>query len=128
MSNKQVWVIFTKSKPLPQCLINIDGGEYYFAEVCVAVETDKGIPPLDPIIEQARQHLLESHLELLDVYKCIRYVPEEWPEETLLNRQIHAAAQKAQETGDIGLGGYRSNEVEDECCYQHVVSGFEITS
>ncbi|MFC1747973.1 hypothetical protein ACFL2V_04130 [Pseudomonadota bacterium] len=124
MENKSIWVLFTKSKPLPECEINFDGGDHYFVEVCVPAQKGEAWQQIGNVIERARECLLESHFELCDVSKCIRYFADEWQEQTRHNNMIHEAAQKTLETGAITLGGFRSDEVEARFYCRHTVHGF----
>lgn len=125
MENKAFWILFTKNKPMEKCKIRFDDSEYYTVEVCVPVAESKGLQQLDAIINQAKQRLLESQVELSDVSKCIRYIAKEWQEQTELNDEIRELVNATQASGKVEVGCFRSEEVEEECKYRHIAYGCE---
>ena len=79
----------------------------------------KGWQQLDEMMVCVKKRLKDSHFELCDISKCIRYESIEWQEATLLNSELREVAQEALQSGCIELGGFRSDEYEEECRYQH---------
>lgn len=120
MANKEVWIVFTKCTPLDGCSIDIDGCEFYFVEAYIAVEnTATGPSSLHAICNRANEALLDFKLELKDISKCLRYRAEEWISDTELNREVHALALKALSSDSVAFGGFKPEDIEALCRYQH---------
>lgn len=116
MPSKNVWIVFTKSSPLESCSIDIDGCDFYFAEVYVPLE-EAASRSLDSVITRAKAALLDERLELVDVSKCIRYKEQEWSFDTPMNVEVHKLAKRALASGVVEFGGFRSEEIEELCEY-----------
>jgi hypothetical protein len=117
MTNKEVWIVFTKNSPLEVCSIDIDGCDFYFAEVYVPIESNSGTTSLDTIINHAKDALAAERLVLVDVPKCVRYSEQEWTLDTAMNKEVHTLAKQALVSGAVQFGGFRSEEIEELCQY-----------
>jgi len=118
MSDKGIWIVFTKSKALEGCPINIDGCDFYFAEAFVPVDRNEGeVDNIEQVIERTKQALLTEKLDLNDISKCIRYKEVEWSEGTNLNDEIRATADKALQTNEVEFNVFRSKEIQEDCVY-----------
>lgn len=124
---KQVWIVFTKSKALDGCSIDMDRCDFYFSEIYVPADNEEiGAASLETILTRVKQSLLEDKLVLIDVSKCLRYRADEWPSETALDIAVHNLAERALTTGSIQFSSFRSEEIEALCRYKHKI--FEITN
>ncbi len=121
MDNNDVWVVFTRSKPLPGCPIDIDESKYYFSEVFVPLPEGADWRQIAGIMVRVEQCLQESRLELIDVSKIIRYVENEWSEAVPMNAAIQALAEKSRVSEGVEISVFRSEEIEADCRYRHAV-------
>ena len=117
MTNKEVWIVFTKNSPLEGCSIDIDGCDFYFAEIYVPIEISSGTTSFETIVNQAKNALAAERLVLVDVPKCVRYYEQEWTLDTAMNKEVHALAAQALASGEIQFGGFRPEEIEELCQY-----------
>ncbi len=125
MESKQVWIVFTKSRPLDGCTIDVDGGEFLYAEVFVpfaGIASDGG--SISRIVDDAAQALAEARIALHEISKCLCYHPDEWQERTDMNANIHENSKNALEANSVIIGGFRSEEIEADCRYLH--TAFEL--
>jgi len=122
MSNKDVWVVFTKSRPLEGCDIDFDGCEFYFVDIYVPVETtpDK-LVALGDITEMVRHSLEESRLELADISMLVRYENGEWKSKANSCNDVNALALQAKESSEIVFSSFRSEEIEELQAYHHSI-------
>ncbi|NOY16656.1 MAG: hypothetical protein GXP23_06990 [Gammaproteobacteria bacterium] len=122
MSNKDVWIAFTKNRPLEGCGIDFDGCEFYFTDICVPIEaTPDKLVALGDIIEMVKCSLEESRLELVDISMLVRYKNGEWKTNTDSFNDINALAVKAGQSGKIVLSSFRSEEIEELQTYRHSI-------
>ncbi|WP_431688612.1 hypothetical protein [Hahella sp. NBU794] len=125
MDKKCVWIIFTRNLALSnRCSIAFDGCDYYCTEAYVPID-DEDIPPLGEIINQVKQILSKDYLELKEVTKCIKFIPEEWNVNTEPNEDVIKFAQTALSKKKITFGGFRPEEIEQMTQYQHIISETE---
>jgi len=128
MSSKDVWIAFTKSKPLEGCRIDFDGCEFYFADIYIPIETtsDK-LVVLGDITEMVRCSLEENRLELTDISMLVRYKNGEWKMNTNGPNDVNALATKAKQSSEIVFSSFRSEEIEELQTYHHSIieSGYE---
>lgn len=119
MNNKDIWIIFTRSSAMDGCPLDMDGSEYFYVEVFVPVEnTTDSTEKLAGIIEQARIALLDEKFVLNDVSKCIRYIENEWTDDTDLNNEIRQTADKAVQADKLTFNVFRSEEIQEDCHYK----------
>ena len=113
MTDKNIWIIFTKSKALDGCSIDIDGGEFYFTEVFVPSECIEDNPDsIKEMIGKTKQVLLNERLELTDISKSIRYQEDEWTEDTELNNEIQMTVKESIRSNQIKFNTFRSEEIQ----------------
>ena len=116
MNNNDIWIIFTKSRPMDGCEIDMEGCEFYFTEVFVPA------PNLSNAIDQAKGLLLKNKLELSEVSKGIRYTPSEWEKDTPQNRIINDKSNSAINLNIPQISPFRSEEIQEDMQYQHIVT------
>ena len=121
MTGQSLRLVFSKSKPLPGCEIDMDGCEYYFADAFVPLEPDVGANAIVSAINQVKDALLEKKLELAEVLLCAKFSPGEWVDKTESIESLHELANKALKTGKIVFSGFRSEEIQDLYRYKHTV-------
>ena len=120
MKNKEVWIVFTKSKPLEGCSIDFDGCDFYFSEIYVPVVHDgHEMTSLEGIVNRAKDLLLEDRLMLSDVSKCFRYHKEHWGVNTEMNKAVHVNAARALSSNQVEVGEFRTEEIEALIEYRH---------
>jgi len=126
MSNKDVWIAFTKSRPLEGCCIDFDGCEFYFADIYVSIETipDK-LVALGDITEMVRHSLEENCLELVDISMLVRYKNGEWKSRTNSFNDVNALAVKAKQSSEIVFSSFRSEEIEELQAYRYSIVEFD---
>lgn len=95
MEDGNVWIAATKSRALPGCGVDMDGCEFYFADVYVVLSEEAGPTAVASVVEQVRQALAGKQLELAEVSLCARFVPEEWLDQTGSIESMHELANKA---------------------------------
>lgn len=103
MSNKPLWIISSKARPLEGCPIKFDNSEFYFVEGLVpANSTSEAQAPLD--------HALRDEMfELAEVLSCKPYFANEW-EDTEQFPEIEEAARKSAQTGNLAFALFISEE------------------
>lgn len=121
MQKDSVWIAITKSKPLPGCEIDVDGCEFYYADILVPLKNDTNATAMVSVIKQAQEALLEDKLELAEVLLCAKFLPEEWVDQTDGVEPLHELATKAVESQAIVFGGFRSEEIQELYQYKHTV-------
>lgn len=104
MSDKDIWIIFTKSKVLDGCPIAIDGSDFLFSNIFIPSYS------VEDAISQVKQALLEPKLELSDISKCIRYNTNEWSDDSKLSNEINEFSEEAKQSNKIVFGIFRSSE------------------
>jgi len=127
MTSKEVWIVFTKSKPLEGCSIDIDGCDFYFSEAYVPVDRDgQEMTSIAKVVNRAKEALLEDRLVLSDVSKCLRYHKEHWDVDTVMNKEVHSAAAQALSSNKVEFGGFRSEEIEELVQYRHNLKELDV--
>lgn len=123
MKAENIWIAFTKSRPLPGCDLDLDGCEFYFCEayIPVSVTTDPQ-NTFEEIIGKTRNALLDSKFELVDVSKIIRFDPHEWEVIGDTGNDVHELAKSTETSQKTILSSFRSEEVEEETQYRHAIS------
>ena len=122
MSNREVWVAFTKSRPLEGCGIDFDGSEFYFTSICVPVdETSDNLIDLGKIEELVKSSLLKKRLAIADISMLVRYKYGDWECKTDIFDDINKLAEKAMETGELAFSGFRPEEIEELQTYRHII-------
>lgn len=106
MSNKPLWIISSKARPLEGCPIKFDNSEFYFVECLVpANSTSEAQAPLGDALR-------EEMFELAEVLSCKPYVASEW-EDTEQFPEIEEAARKSAQTGNLAFALFISEEPKD---------------
>jgi len=117
MSDKAIWIVFTKSKILIDSSLAMDGSEFAFGEVFVPSEGfEDAISRLENVMNKAKQALLEDSLVLSDISKCMRYEKAEWSDDSEFSKEIKMAAGAAIKSNKISFSTFRSSdslELED---------------
>lgn len=122
MPTNGLWLLVTKSRPLPGCEIDMDGCEFYFADTFVPVEAGVGATAAVSAINRTKDALAGKKLELADVLVCAKFAPEEWTDQTESIESIHDLANKAMESGVLVFSGFRSEEIQELYHYKHTVT------
>lgn len=120
MQKSNIWIAITKSRPLPGCEINMDGCEFYFADVFVPFKSSAGVIAIVPVINAVKDALREDKLELADVLLCAQFRPEEWVDQTGPIESLHELANEAIESEAIVFSGFRSEEIQELYHYTHI--------
>ncbi|RYZ99705.1 MAG: hypothetical protein EOO68_12115, partial [Moraxellaceae bacterium] len=115
------WIITTQSRPLPGCEIDMDGCEFYFADVFLPVATGGGATALIEAISKVKEALLVDKLELANVLLCAHFKPEEWVDQSDSAESLHELANKANETNSLVFSGFRSQEIQQLYHYTHTL-------
>lgn len=121
MAQKDIWLTITKSRPLPGCEIDMDGCEFYFVDAFVPLDKNLGADSIPNAISKVKSALLEDKLELAEVIQCVKFLPEEWIDQTETDESLHDLATKALESNDVVLGTFRSEEIQEFYHYKHFV-------
>ena len=121
MSEKNLWLTITKSRPLPGCEIDMDGCEFYFLDAFVPLDKSLGADSILNAISTVKSTLLEDKLELAEVILCVKFSPEEWIDQTESDEPLHELAAKALESDDVVFGSFRSEEIQDLYHYKHTI-------
>ncbi|WP_308365372.1 MULTISPECIES: hypothetical protein [unclassified Microbulbifer] len=126
MKPKDIWIVFSKSRPLPGCDLDFDGCEFYFCEAYVPVDT-----PNDPqiafeeIIGKTRNELLNKRFDLVDISMIIRFDPSQWEVIGDSGNNVHKFAKSAEASQNITFSGFRSEEIEEETRYKYTISNLD---
>lgn len=121
MAQKDIWLTITKSRPLPGCEIDMDGCEFYFVDAFVTLDKNLGADSIPNAINKVKSTLLADKLELAEVIQCVKFLPEEWIDQTETDESLHDLATKALESNDVVLGTFRSEEIQEFYHYKHFV-------
>ncbi len=121
MPTHNTWIITTQSRPLPGCEIDMDGCEFYFADVFLPVANGGGATALIEAINKVKEALLLDKLELAEVLLCAHFKPEEWVDQSDSAESLHELANKANETNSLVISGFRSEEIQQLYHYTHTL-------
>lgn len=121
MNQTNLWLAITKSRPLPGCEIDMDGCEFYFVDAFVPLDKSLGADSIPSAISKVKSTLLADKLELAEVIQCVKFLPEEWIDQTETDESLHDLATKALESNDVVLGTFRSEEIQEFYHYKHFV-------
>ena len=125
MNEKYLWLTITKSRPLPGCEIDMDGCEFYFVDTFVPLDKNLGADSIANAISKVKSTLLEDKLELAEAIQCVKFLPEEWVDQTEADESLHDLATRALESDDVVLGTFRSEEIQELYHYKHTVQEAE---
>lgn len=114
-------IITTQSRPLPGCEIDMDGCEFYFADVFLPVAANGGATALIEAITKVKEALLLDKLELADVLLCAQFKPEEWVDQTESVESLHTLANQATQTNSLVFSSFRSEEIQQLYHYTHTL-------
>lgn len=103
MSDKQIWIVSSKARPLEGCPIKFDDSEFYFVDCLVPANSkSEAEAPLD--------HALRDEMfELEEIISSKPYVASEWRDEIQFP-EIEEAAQKSARTGNLAFALFISEE------------------
>lgn len=121
MMGQSLCLVVSKSRPLPGCEIDMDGGEYFFADIFVPIDSNSGGTAIATAITRVSEALLEKNLELVEVLLCAKFSAEEWVDKTESIETLHQLANKAAAEGKIVFSGFRSEEIQALYHYKHTV-------
>jgi len=107
MSNSGIWIVFTKSKALDGCSINIDGSD----------GNKNSIEVISYIFAEVKQALFEKKLVLSEISKCMHYTPDEWSGGSEMDIEIRRVAQIAVEINEITFNVFRTQDVQENFIY-----------
>lgn len=99
----------------------MDGCEFYFVDAFVTLDKNLGADSIPNAISKVKSALLEDKLELAEVIQCVKFLPEEWIDQTETDESLHDLATKALESNDVVLGTFRSEEIQEFYHYKHFV-------
>ncbi len=103
MTNKPLWIISSKARPLEGCRIKFDNSEFYLVECLVpANSTCEAQAPLG----DALRHEM---FELAKVLCSKPYIASEW-EDTEQFPEIEEPARKSAQTGNLAFALFISEE------------------
>lgn len=123
MNSHDIWIVFTKSRPLPGCDIDFDDCEFYFSEAFVPTSgSGELLNTFEEILRKVRNGLLDKKFELIDVSKIIRFDQKHWEVIDDNANELIAHAREFVSIKGIVFSGFRSEEVEGETKYKHIVS------
>lgn len=115
MTTPVAWIAFTKSRPLEGCSIDFDGGEFYYAELCIPLETQiDTLKSISEIINLSQKFLIADKLELVEISKIIKFAKDEWDANGDLNQEIITNALKSLDKAEIQVGSFRSEEIQED--------------
>lgn len=125
MDNSDVWVVFTKSRAMQGCSIDIGGGEFYYAEAIVPL--DGGSMDLEAISKRVQSALAEIKLDLVSVSKLILYLESEWLTDADYLSNLKSLVAQVRLSDIVSFNGFRSEEIETLQTYRHSImeSDFE---
>lgn len=125
MNEKYLWLTITKSRPLPGCEIDMDGCEFYFVDAFIPIDKSLGADSIPNAISKVKSTLLEDKLELAEVIQCMKFLHEEWVDQTEADESLHHLATRAFESDDMVFGTFRSEEIQEFYHYKHTVQEAE---
>ncbi len=125
MNEKYLWLIITKSRPLPGCEIDMDGCEFYWVDAFVPLDKNLGAESIPSAINKVKNTLLADKLELTEVMQCVKFLPEEWIDQTEAEKSLHDLATEALESDELVIGTFRSEEIQELYRYKHSVQEAE---
>ncbi len=103
MSNKPLWIISSKARPLEGCWIKFDNSEFYFVESLVPANSiSEAQAPLGDALR-------DQMFELAEVLCSKPYIASEW-EDTEQFPEIEEAASKSAQTGNLAFALFKSEE------------------
>lgn len=118
-----VQIVFTRSRPLAGCDIDVDGCEFYYSEVYVPVSSDEAsVNAILSATEQAKSQLLEAKFDLADISAVIQFNETHWKTDTEMNLDLISNANQAMKSGEVVIGQFRSEEIEEDCEYTFSVN------
>jgi len=83
MSEKSIWIVYSLSRVMEDCLVALDGKKYLMGETFVPANT------MQEAISQIEGFLLAKKLELVDIPKCLRYDPQDWQDDSIKAQQVN---------------------------------------
>ncbi|WP_232426984.1 hypothetical protein WKI13_04315 [Teredinibacter turnerae] len=99
----------------------MDGCEFYFVDAFVTLDQSLGADSIPNAISKVKSTLLADKLELAEVIQCVKFLSEEWIDQTEADESLHDLATKALEGDDVVLGTFRSEEIQEFYHYKHTV-------
>ena len=94
---------------------------FYFVDAFVPLDKSLGADSIPNAISKVKSTLLEDKLELAEVIQCVKFLPEEWIDQTETDESLHDLATKALESDNVVLGTFRSEEIQELYHYKHTV-------
>jgi hypothetical protein len=92
---QSVWLLHHKASIAPDSPENLDGSEFMLGIGVVPAANMK------EAIEKFDSYLANQKMKIMELWKCEQWNPKNFIEDSLQNRQINAAAEKALESGKI---------------------------
>ncbi|HVL01398.1 MAG TPA: hypothetical protein VM553_16390 [Dongiaceae bacterium] len=92
---QSAWLLHHKASLAPDSPMNLDGSTYMLGVGVVPAAS------LREAMDLFDAYLVKQKMELLDLWKCEKWSPENFADSTLESKQINAAASKALEAGNI---------------------------
>ena len=121
MKERNLWLTITKTRPLPGCEVDMDGCEFYLVDAFIPLDKNLGAESIPSAIRKVKSALLEDKLELAEVIQCVKFLPEEWIDQTDSDEPLHDLATSALENDDVVFGSFRSEEIQAVYCYKYKV-------
>ncbi|AMX01500.1 hypothetical protein [Microbulbifer thermotolerans] len=120
MKTKNIWIAFIKSRPLPNCDFDFDGGDFFFCEAYVPIyQSERPQHIFEEIIRKSKEKLQDKNLEIVDISMITRFDQSQWEVEGNSGNNPHELAKLAKESNNIVFSGFRSEEIEEETKYIH---------
>ena len=107
MTDKTIWIVFTKSKILEGCPLAMDDSEYLYGECFVPAHTEAEARL------SVKAKLLDVKLELTDILKCLAYNPTEWGDGSEFAAEVGYAASQAKQADAVTLGIFRTPDIKN---------------
>ncbi len=126
MTSHDIWIVFTKSRPLAGCDIDFDDCEFYFSEVFVPTSgSGKQLNTFEEIIGKVRIGLLDKKFELSGISKIIPFNREQWEMLDDNGNDVIAHVKRAESSREVVFSGFRTEEIEEETRHKKIISNQE---
>lgn len=104
---QSVWLLYHKASLTPESPMNQDGSTFIQGVGVVPAKDVKSA------VELFEQYLRGQHMALLELWKCEKWNPQSFTEDSLENRQINRVASGALESNSIYYACGVSSEALD---------------
>lgn len=102
-----IWLVHHKAAVDTHSPMNLDGSSFMIGIGVVPATDDK------QAMEIFENYLKEQQMQVLEIWNCEEYSPENFVEPTLENREINEVAAQALDTGEVFYACAISSEALD---------------